>query len=131
MKFKWILLNLFLIILLIFLVVNYVKHQPNKSSKLWKKELEFHDFISRVKPNTNTLYYNNKTADFSEFFKLHNLFLPYKNLINSFRFTDSIKIDYYLIKHFHNIKSKRNFFGDTILIKKRKYYDIYLIKTHK
>ena len=129
MKFKWPLTNLILIAILLFLVVNHVKHLPKKSSKLWQKDLEFHDFISQVKPYTNTLYYNDKKVDFEEFFRLHNLFSPYKNLVNAHRQISSVKIDYYLIKHFHNIKPKRKFPGDTILVKKQKEYDIYLIKT--
>jgi len=131
MKFKWILFNLSLILILIYLVVNYTKQQPNKASKLWEKELEFHDFITQIKPNTITLYYNNKGADYAEFFKLHNIFSPYKNIVNYFRLIDSVRIDYYLIKHYHNIKSKQKFRGDTLLIKQFKKYDIYLLKTQE
>ncbi len=112
-----------------FLVIKHVNHLPEKSSKLRNKEIEFHDFISYVKPYTNTLYYNNKKADYYEFFMLHNLFSPYKNLINFYRQKAPVIIDYYLIKHYHNIKSKKQFSGDTILVKKNKDFDIYLIKT--
>ncbi len=131
MKFKWVIFNLFLIISLLFLVINYAKQQPKKTSKLVEKELEFHDFISQIKPYTTTLYYNNKGADYAEFFRLHNIFSPYKNIVNYFRLIDTVKIDYYLIKYYHSIKSKQKFKGDTILKKKLKNYDIYLLKTYK
>ncbi len=129
MKFKFLILNIILFALLLFLVIKHVTHLPKKSSNLYKSHLIYQDFINLIKPHTNTLYYNDKKVDFAEFFKLHHLMSPDKNIINSYRQLKPVKFDYYLIKDFHKVKQKENLTGDTLLIKKFKDYNIYLLKT--
>jgi len=128
LKLKFIIINILMLGLLLFLVVNHVKHLPANSSTLIKTNNTYSNFIATIKPGTTTLYYNDKKPDFAEFFKLHNIMTPHKNIFNFYRQKQTVQPDYYLIKDFHKVRQKQLFDGDTLLIKKFKDYNIYLIK---
>ena len=131
MKLKYTYLSFATVLLLALLLGNHINNLFKHQSRSQGATRNFVDFFALIKKNTNTLYYNDKKNDVYQYFLIHNVLSPKKNIINYYRQIGKVDFDYYLIQDYYKVLNKEKFTGDTLLKKQFKDYSLYLLQSKK